>query len=70
MKKRLNSFLLFGILMTLTVNGNAQLVMVKDIETTVNKAGSDPSWFTEMNGYLYFAANEPSVGVQSFQPDK
>lgn len=50
--------------MALTITTNAQLSMVTDLQTALNKAGSDPTSFVEMNGYLYFTANEPSIGIE------
>ena len=69
MKKKLNSVLLFGILMTITISASAQISMIKDIQTTTNKAGSNPTLFVEMNGYLYFVATEPSVGTELWRTD-
>jgi ELWxxDGT repeat protein len=69
MKKNLQSVLLLGVLMTITIASNAQLSLVKDLQTAQNTAGSDPSMFIEYNGYLYFAATEPIVGTELWRTD-
>ena len=69
MKKKLYPVLLFGILMMITLSSNAQISMVKDLQTAMNTAGSDPSLFVEMNGYLYFVATEPLSGTELWRTD-
>jgi ELWxxDGT repeat protein len=69
MKKNFTSVLLLVILMTLTISTNAQLSLVKDLQTAQNTAGSEPTMFIEYNGYLYFAANEPIVGNELWRTD-
>ena len=69
MKKKLSTFLLFIVLMANTITSKAQLSIVTDLQTTHNTAGSNPSMFIEMNGYLYFAATDPISGTELWRTD-
>jgi len=69
MKRKINFVLLFGILMTISITSQAQLSMIKDLQTTVNTAGSNPNSFFVANGVLYFVADDPSTGNELWRTD-
>src|SRR3954447_9370545 len=44
-------------------------VMIKDIYNALPGSGSNPSWFTNYDGKLYFAASDPVVGRELYTSD-